>query len=84
MYDGPEKDADVHQDNYCSDTECAAHEGDEYDAADVHRAEDAEELDVIEANLAQLLRTKKGVTIWAAGEEEDDEEDEEDEDDTIF
>ena len=81
MYDVPEKDADVHQDDYYSDTESAVHEGDEYVAADVDQEEDAEEPDVIEVNLAQLLRTKKGVTIWAAGEEEDDEEDE---DVTIF
>jgi len=52
------------------------HEGDKHAADDVHQEEDA---DVIEANLADLVRTNKGVTISV-----DDEEDEEDEDDAIF
>src|SRR6185312_13469620 len=30
IYDVPEKDGNVHQDDYCSDTERAVHEGDEY------------------------------------------------------
>ena len=37
IYDVPEKDGDVHQDDYCSDTERAVHEGDEYAADDVHQ-----------------------------------------------
>jgi len=48
----------------------------EYAIDDVHQEEDA---GIIEANLADLVRTNKGVTILA-----DDEEDEEDEDDAIF
>ena len=52
IYDVPEKDGDVHQDDYCSDTERAVHEGDEYAADDVHQHEDA---NVIEANLADLV-----------------------------
>ena len=36
IYDVPEKDGDVHQDDYCFDTERAVHEGDEYAAGDVH------------------------------------------------
>ena len=81
IYDVPKKDADIHQDDYYSDTERAVHEGDEYVAADVDQEEDAEEPDIIEVNLAQLLRTKKGVTISADDDEADDEEDE---DDTVF
>ena len=71
IYDVPEKDGDVHQDDYCSDTERAMHEGDEYAADDVHQHEDA---DVIEANLADLVM----------GDSADEEEYEDDGDDTIL
>ena len=73
----PEKDVYLHQDDYCSDTEHAVHEGDGYAADDVHQEEDA---DVIEANLAELVGTM-GVS---ADDEEDEEEDEDDGDDTIL
>ena len=36
IYDVPEKDVYLHQDDYCSDTERAVHEGDEYATDDVH------------------------------------------------
>ena len=75
IYDVPEKDGDVHQDDYCSDTERAVHEGDEYAADDVHQHEDA---DVIEANLADLVMGD------SADDEEDEEEYEDDGDDTIL
>ena len=75
IYDVPEKDGDVHQDDYCSDTERAVHGGDEYAADDVHQHEDA---DVIEANLVDLVM---GVS---ADDEEDEEEYEDDGGDTIL
>ena len=75
IYDVPEKDRDVHQDDYCSDTERAVHKGYEYAADDVRQHEDA---DVIEANLADLVM---GVS---ADDEEDEEEYEDDGDDTIL
>jgi len=75
IYDVPEKDGDVHQDDYCSDTERAMHEGDEYAADDVHQHEDAH---IIEANLADLVMGD------SADDEEDEEEYEDDGDDTIL
>ena len=73
IYDVPEKNGDVHQEDYCSDTKRAVHEGDEYAADDVHQHEDA---DVIEANLADLVMGD------SADDEEDEEEYEDDGDDT--
>ena len=75
IYDVPEKDGDVHQDDYCSDTERAVHEGAEYAADDVHQHEDAD------INLADLVGTNMGVS---ADDEEDEEEYEDDGDDTIL
>ena len=75
IYDVPEKDEDVHQDDYCFDTEHAVHEGYEYAAYDVHQHEDA---DVIEANLADLVMGD------SADDEEDEEEYEDDGGDTIL
>jgi len=75
IYDVPEKDRDVHQDDYCSDTERAVHKGYEYAADDVHQHEGA---DVIEANLADLVM---GVS---ADDEEDKEKYGDDGDDTIL
>jgi hypothetical protein len=73
MYNVPEKDADIHQDDYCTDTERAVCEGDA-EAEDVHQEEQDGEDTVIEANLADLVRDKK------QGHAEEDE----DEDDTIL
>ena len=73
IYDVPEKDGDVHQDDYCSDMERAVHEGDKYAADDVHQHEDA---DIIEANLADLVMGD------SSDDEEDEEEYEDDGDDT--
>ena len=73
IYDVPEKDRDIHQDDYYSDTERTMHKGYEYAADDVHQHEDA---DVIEAKLADLVM---GVS---ADDEEDEEEYEDDGDDT--
>ena len=75
IYDVPEKDGDVHQDDYCSYTERAVHEGDEYAADDVHQHEDAH---IIEANLADLVMGD------SADDEEDEEEYEDDGDDTTL
>ena len=54
IYDVPEKDGDVHQDNYYFDTEHVVHKGAEYAADDVHQKEKA---NIIETNLADLVRT---------------------------
>ena len=75
IYDVPEKNGDVHQDDYCFDTEHAVHEGDEYAADDVHQHEDAY---VIEANLADLVMGD------SSDDEEGEEEYEDDGDDTIL
>ena len=71
----PEKDGDVHQDDYFFDTEHAVHEGYEYAADDVHQHEDA---DIVEAYLSGLVMGD------SADDEEDEEEYEDDGDDTIL
>ena len=69
MYKVAEKDHEVHQDDHCSDTEHDVHEG---DGDQVTHHVDDREATVIEANLADLIRSKREVDMLEDSDDEDD------------
>lgn len=71
IYDVAEKDEpshDVHQDDHCSDTEHEVQEGDVHEVT--HNLQGGEAT-ILEANLVDLIRSKKQATIPEDSEDED-------------
>ncbi|CAO2191485.1 unnamed protein product [Urochloa humidicola] len=77
MYSVPERDADagVHQDEYCSDTERAVHEGTTDDDMNQEQLVEDEDL-VIDGNLTDLISNRnQGNMSQDSSEDEDDSDD---------
>ena len=63
---------DVHQDDYCSDTEHVVQEGDDNE---VMQNVEGEEATIIEGSLQQLIRNKKATAIVLEDSEDEEEDD---------
>ncbi|CAO2189263.1 unnamed protein product [Urochloa humidicola] len=76
MYNVPERDADavVHQDEYCSDTERAVHEGADDDDMNQKQLVEDDDL-IIDGNLTDLISNRKQSNMSQDSSEDEDESD---------